>query len=359
MRRSRCGWVAVLALVVALPLIAQESPPTDARAPAAASDSAAPSAPVAPLVTDLASPSSGASPYLPEQLACGELKLSGSRTMSAVAAVWSDGFKHLHPASAAKLDFQGSETAFAQLAGDAPAIGLLSRDLTAAEQEAFTKAHPDRRLVAITAAYDALAVIVHPENPIEGLTLPQLKTLFAQPAGANANPAPLTWASVGLTEDWANTPVVRFAPDEQSGARAQFVERVLGPGAKPAPATPYSWHTKIVEEVAAQRGAIGFVNAAAARSRKVRTVPIAAEAPGEFVPLSPETIAAETYPLRRPLSLLVVLKNDAIASPLTAEFVRYVLSQNGQDDVVKDGFQPLGRSELLEQFDKLDWNQAK
>ena len=301
------------------------------------------------------SPISSADSYLPQELTSGTLQLVGSRTMSQLAAVWTDGFRHVHPDVTAELDFQGSETAFTHLDEHAAAIGLLSRELTHAEQKAYAKAHPGLKLLAVHAAHDAIAVVVHPENPIPGLSLSQLQALYGQNEQANA----FVWGSVGLEDEWADVPVSRFAPDEQSGTRGQFFSRVLGIEGQPAALTAYSWHKKIVEEVAANRGGIGFVSRANALTESVRTVPLAAENGGPLVRLDSESIASGDYPLIRPLSLIVVMGEDGVTHPLVAEFLRYVLSVNGQEDVIKDGFHPLGRAELLEQIDHLGWNQVK
>lgn len=300
-------------------------------------------------------PLTSAAPYAPQAPVSGTLKLAGSRTMNQLAAVWTDSFRQLHPDSKAELDFHGSETAFKDLGGDKPAIGLLSRELTKADQEAFASAHPGQKLVDVKAAFGAIAVVVHPDNPIKSLSLAQLKLLFGQADGKQD----VTWGQVGLEGDWATIPVVRVAPDEASGSRVQFNSLVLGPQTKPATVTAHSWHTKIVEDVAAQRGAVGFVNFANSRTDKVRTTPIVATEGGVPVPLTVQTIAAGQYPLLRPLSVIVVLGKDGIKDPLVTEFVHYVLSRNGQEDVIKDGFQPLGRAALLEQFDHLGWNTAK
>jgi phosphate transport system substrate-binding protein len=300
-------------------------------------------------------PISAAESYLPEELVRGTLQLVGSRTMSQLAAVWADGFRHVQTGVEVRLAFQGSETAFSQLDDQAAAIGLLSRELTQDEKKTFGDTHPGLKLLAVDAAYDAIAVVVHPENPIAGLSLKQLQTLYCQDEQASS----LTWKSVELEDEWADVPVVRFAPDEQSGARGQFFSRVLGADGQPAMLTAYSWHTKIVEEVAANRGAIGFVNRANAHTDKVRTVPLAAENGGAFVTLSSESIASGEYPLIRPLSLIVIMEDAGVRNPLVAEFLRYVLSSNGQEDVIKDGFQPLGRAALLEQIDHLGWTRVK
>jgi phosphate transport system substrate-binding protein len=294
-----------------------------------------------------------ADPYVPESLVTGELLLAGSRTMSQLAAVWTDGFRHIHPDVMAKFDFQGSETAFDQLAGEGATAGLLSRAMTPAEQDAFAKAHPGLKLVAVDAAFDAIAVVVALDHPVEALSIDQLKVLFSRSDKA------ATWGDVGVEGEWTDVPVVRFGPDENSGSRAQFFSQVLGAEGQPADLTPHAWHTQIIEDVAKTKGAIGFVSAANARTDKVRTLAIARVAGGPAVPLTPETIAAETYPLIRPLSLVVVLDDKGVRNPLVGEFVKYVLSRGGQGDVVKDGFQPLGRSHLLMQHDHLGWNQIK
>jgi phosphate transport system substrate-binding protein len=300
-------------------------------------------------------PVSVADPYAPENPVSGSLSLVGSRTMSELAAIWTDGFRHIHPDVKATFDFQGSETALESLSDDGSVIGLLSRDLSSAEQDEYANAHPGLKLHAVSAAYGAIAVIVHRNNPVPGLSLAQLKTLFAQSDEAAA----LTWSKFGAADDWANTPVVRIVPDKNSGARGQFVARVLGVDGELAAAKEYSWHKKIVDEVAADRGAVGFVSYANSLTDAIRTVPLSARNGGPYVPLTAESIASGKYPLIRPLSLVVVTEDDHIKNPLVADFVRYVLSLNGQEDVVKDGFQPLNRPALLEQLDKLGWNRSK
>ena len=307
----------------------------------------------AQLANEFVSP---ADPYAPKELVAGELSISGSRTMSQLAAVWSDGLRHIHPEFATQLDFQGSETALDRLIGETPSIGLMSRELSDEEQQEFSAARQGLRLLAINTAHDAVAVIVHPDNPLEGLTLDQLKTLFATQDGSDG----LTWSVVGVDEDeWKDRPVVRLIPDAQSGARGQFAARVFGGEVDLHADTEHSWHTKIVEVVATDPGAIGVVSYQNTRTDRVRTVPIADEEGEPLVAPFPGSIATGGYPLIRPLSIVVAVGDDGVRDPLVSEFLRYVLSREGQADVVKDGFQPLGRSELLEQFDRLGWNRVK
>lgn len=305
-----------------------------------------------PLKTIPLQPAPVAEAYAPRKLASGEVKLVGSRTMSQLAAVWTDGFTHVHPDVKPKFDFQGSGSVFEQLKGDAPIVGLLSRGLTAADQEGFAKANPGLKLIEVDAAFDALAIVVYKDNPVKGLSFAQLKTLF----GATE---PLTWESIDLDDAWDKTPVVRFAPGAESGARGHFVAKVFGENVEPGKLTSHEWHTKIVEEVAANKGGIGLVSFANSRSDKVRTVPISLKPQGPFVPLSAETIGAGRYPLIRPLSLIVVADDKGVKNPLVAELVRYVLSRHGQDDVLKDGFSPLSRAALLKQYDSLGWHSVK
>lgn len=309
----------------------------------------------APLKTIPLQPQAGlAEAYVPQKLASGELKLVGSRTMSELAGVWTDGFTHVHRDVKPKFDFQGSATIFDALKADAPIVGLLSRGLTTADEEAFAKTAPGKKLIEIDAAFDAIAVVVHKDNPIQGLTFAQLKTLFGK------GPDSLTWDAVGLDGVWDETPVARFAPGEGAGARGEFAARVLGEKGEFGKLSTEDWHTKIVEQVAATKGGIGIVSFANSRSDKVRAVPLAIKPGVAFTPLSAETISSGRYPLVRPLSLIVIADDKGgVKQPLVAEFVRYVLSSHGQDDVVKDGFSPLPRAVLLKQYDRLGWNSVK
>jgi phosphate transport system substrate-binding protein len=292
--------------------------------------------------------------YIPQALVKGTLKLAGSRTMGQLAGIWSDGFRHMHPDVKVDFDGKGSEAGLERLAADRATVGLVSRQLTAADQKAFKQIHPDLKLQEIDVAFDAIAVIVHPDNPVANLSVKQLQTLF----GSGDSAGNLKWGSIGLSGDWAELPVVRVIPDESSGTRNQFRSSVLGDQGDFAKATTDSWHTRIVEKVAADRGAIGFVSFANAHSNRIRAVPLVA-ANGDMVELSAETIGSEDYPLIRPLTVVVVMDKEGVKDPLAAELLRYVLGRNGQDDVIKEGFQPLGRSALLEQFDRLGWNQSK
>jgi phosphate transport system substrate-binding protein len=304
---------------------------------------------------EAAAPIVAADPYVPDKLMSGTLKFTGSRTLGQIAAIWIDSFRFIHPEVKSQFEAEGSETVFSHLGGKEPHIGLVSRSLTPADQQAFVKAHPKSKLVEVTVTHDAVGVIVHPDNPIASLSREQLQTLFGETGGA----AELTWGSVGLTGEWAKTKVERLTPDEKSGTRAQFAARVLGADGKFAEVTAEAWHAKIADHVAAHKGAIGLVNFAAAQSNKVRAVPIAIESNSPAIPLSAESVGAGDYPLIRPFSLLVVVGDNGAMDPLTAEFVRYVLSQDGQSDVIKNGFQPLSRAQLLKQYDRLGWNLAK
>jgi len=295
-----------------------------------------------------------ADPYVPAELAAGKLQLVGSRTMSALAALWTDSFRQIHPQCEATLDFTGSETALDQLAAAETTLGLLSREVTEAEREAFAARHPGRRLLTVATAIDALAVVVHPDNPVDGLSLPQLRRLMRQ-----SDSGPATWGAVDAGGDWNALPVVAILPDEQSGARAQFAAKALDATERLAVAASYGWHRKIVEEVAATRGAIGVVSFANSRSDAVRVLPLARRDGEPFVPLLPETIADGRYPLTRPLTIVVVVGADGPTHPAVSEFLRYVLSASGHEDVIKDGFQPLSRSDLLQQHETLGWSAVK
>lgn len=295
-----------------------------------------------------------ADPYVPAELVQGELELVGSRTMSELAAIWADGFIHIHPDVEISLSFEGSETALEQLSAQGTTLGLISRDLTEHDQAAFAEDHPDTVLIPVTTGFDALAVVVHPDNPVESLTIEQLALLF----GTTSEPAPTNWGVLDVGDDFADMPLRRTVTGEHSGSYEHFRTLVLG-GNEFAESESHDWHAEIVETVATDPGAIGFVSLMNSRSESVRVVPLSIDDDHEAMLPTSAAIAAHDYPLTRPLTLVIAAPADGLSHPLLSEFVRYVLSEFGQFDVVKDGFQPLGRRELLEQYDRLGWNTIK
>ena len=104
-----------------------------------------------------------------------------------------------------------------------------SRELFDAEIKQFT-AENGYEPVAVPVAVDAVALYVHKDNPLPGLTLDQIDAMFSTTRKRGAEAALTRWGQLGLSDGWAQAPVQLYGRDRRSGTRAFFQEHVLAGG---------------------------------------------------------------------------------------------------------------------------------
>jgi phosphate transport system substrate-binding protein len=295
---------------------------------------------------------SPAPPYSPDAPVKGTIRIVGSDTMQPVAEMWLRGLARYHPDAQFELDCRGSETALPALAKSDSMIGLMSRPLS--EDELKQLKDSGAMPVALVVGQDALAIVVHPENPIREISRESLQKVFA----SNKDAAAPTWGDLGLSGEWAKMPVVPQGRDPDSVARRYLRNWVLDASQEERKCAEHLTHAQVASAVAANKGAIGYVTRTCV-SEKVKLVPLRLDKSGPPVAPSDEAIARGQYPLVRELYVVINHSEDKPGGPLALEMVRYALSRSGQADVLKDGFLPLARPDLNTQFDKLGWNSDK
>jgi phosphate transport system substrate-binding protein len=262
----------------------------------------------------------------------GAVRFVGSDTMRDLATGWGEWFKKRHPKSLIAIDGQGSETAVDGLISGRATFGLMSRKMNDDEINKFRY-----KPTQLHAATDTVAVFVHKDNPIKGLTLDDLRNAYGQPVGKAAARKVETWGDLGLTGEWANQPINLYGRNSASGTRQFFKEAVLGKDWDyKEEVNVRSTTASLVKGVATDRyglgyGGIGYINA------DVRAVPL------EGVAASPQNVFYENYPLKRDLFLYVNYDPTSRLDPLRATFIRYVYSQQGQEEVLREGFFPISR----------------
>jgi phosphate transport system substrate-binding protein len=295
---------------------------------------------------------SPAPPYSPDAPVKGTIRIVGSDTMQPVAEMWLRGLSRYHPEAKFELDCRGSETALPVLAKSESIIGLMSRPLSEDELKQLKDA--GARPVALVVGQDALAIIVHPDNPLREISREGLQKVFATGRTAAAP----VWGDLGLSADWAKVPVVPQGRDPESVARRYLRNWVLDAHQKERECAEHLTHAQVAGAVASAKGAIGYVTRTCIGD-KVKLVPLRLDESSPAVAPSDEAIARGQYPLVRELYVVINHSEDKPAGALALEVVRYALSRNGQADVLKDGFLPLARPDLNAQFDKLGWNSDK
>jgi phosphate transport system substrate-binding protein len=220
-----------------------------------------------------------------------------------------------------------SREALVDLVNGTCRIAVLSREPNAVEMETL-KSDPERILRTQLAAYDAIAVIVHGDNPVEQLTVAQLKDIFT---GKITN-----WSAVG-GQDRPIRPLVR---DRNSGTYEVFQDRVLGNekyGANASPCSTMRVLTGIVEQ---DPGAIGLTGTLLIQRGYLKAIKIAEHMDGPYYKPSQESVYRERYPLRRPVVLCYFRDSERTVADLVAGFVSFVTSAMGQQLAVREGIVP-------------------
>ena len=291
----------------------------------ALSVSAAPT-PVDPAITE----------YTPVSGISGNLNSIGSDTLNNLMTYWAEGFKKLYPNVNVQIEGKGSATAPPALIEGTSQLGPMSRPMKNEEIDAFEKKF-GYKPTEIKVAIDALAVFVHKDNPIKGLSLEQVDSLFSSTFKRGGKDAK-TWGDVGLA-DWASSAVSLYGRNSASGTYGFFKEHVLQKGDYKATVKEQPGSSAVVQGISSDKFGIGYSGIGYATSG-VRALPLA-EKGTKFVEPTYENCLSGDYPIARFLLIYVNKKPGQPLDKLTAEFIKFVAAKQGQEIVVKDGYFPL------------------
>lgn len=277
--------------------------------------------------------------YTPVQGISGTLKSVGSDTMNNLMTYWTEGFRKFYPNVTISVKGEGSSSAPPALIGGTADLGPMSRPMKKAEEDAFEKAF-GYKPTALATSIDMLAVFVHRDNPIESLTLPQVDAIFSSTRNLGHKKDVRTWGNLGLTGKFSRRPISLYGRNSASGTYGFFKEHVLGGGDFKETVKEQGGTSGVVGGVAGDvygigYGGIGYLTA------DVRAVPLAVDADSDPIPANAEHAYTGDYPLSRFLYVYVNARPNSELAPLQREFVRYIFSQEGQAEVVKDGYYPV------------------
>lgn len=277
--------------------------------------------------------------YRPVEGVSGNLKSVGSDTMNNLMALWAEGFRKFYPNVQIEIEGKGSSTAPPALISGTAHFGPMSREMKSAEMDAFEKQYGYKPTALIT-ALDMLAVYVHRDNPIRGLTLPQVDAIFSKNRKSGYPHDITTWGQLGLGGEWADKPISLYGRNSASGTYGYFKEHALFKGDFKDSVKEQPGSSSVVQGVASDRYAIGY-SGIGYKTADVRAVPLAAREGEPFIEASPENAYTGEYPLARFLYVYVNYRPGSELDPLRREFIRYIFSRQGQENVVKDGYFPV------------------
>lgn len=269
----------------------------------------------------------------------GNLSSVGSDTLANLMTLWAEDFKREYPNVNIQIQAAGSSTAPPALTERTSNIGPMSREMKDNEIEAFESRY-GYKPTAIPVAIDALAVYVHKDNPIEGMTLQQVDAIFSSNQRCGYTQNITNWGQLAMRGQWERRDIQLFGRNSVSGTYGYFKEAALCDGDFKNNVNEQPGSASVVQSVSTSINGIGY-SGIGYRTSSVRAVPIARNASSEFFDASPENSVAGNYPLARFLYVYVNKAPNQPLPPLEREFVKLILSQSGQAVVLKDGYIPL------------------
>ena len=326
--------------------------------------------------------------YEPQRRVTGNIKLRGSNyfTDSPLERTWEEGFRKFHPGVTFDTDLRTTLAAIPSLTFNFADLAP-SRHITSDETLLFQRyrSYLPTEITVVTGSLNvpgwsyAIAVYVNKDNPLGKLTLEQLDGIFgAERSGAfrgtewrtDAARGPQqnlrTWGQLGLKGEWADKPIDVYGYNLKYHIPTTFAERVMQGGAK--------WNEKLQEftnyknpdgttelegkQVAGAVGrdkfgigfsGIGFV------TPQIKALAVAPRGSSRYVELNLQNLRSRAYPLYDEVYFYVDRAPGTPMEPKVREYLRYILSREGQDAVQRDGkYLPLTAAVVREQLKKLD-----
>ena len=263
----------------------------------------------------------------------------GSDTLNNLMTLWAESYKRLYPNVNIQIQGAGSSTAPPALIQGAANFGPMSRTMKDEEIVAFEKKY-GYKPTPVPVAIDALAVYVNKDNPVPGLSIPQVDAIFSSTRKCGGAQEISKWGDVGMTGDWANRPIALYGRKSVSGTYGYFKKNAMCKGDFSKRVAEQPGSASVVQSVSGQIGAIGY-SGIGYRTSGVRPVALAKQDGQPFVEATAENALNKTYPLSRVLYVYVNKRPNQPLQPLEREFFKMVLSKQGQEVVIKDGFVPM------------------
>jgi phosphate transport system substrate-binding protein len=290
--------------------------------------------------------------YRPVDSLSGTLRAAGSDTMLQLQSLMAEEFRRLYPQVTFELEGKGSSTAPPALLENTIQIANMSRRIFGREQDAFEDRYGYTPL-RFDVALDTVGIFVHRDNPIEVLSLADLDGIFSSTRRCERSADIVVWGQLGLDGRWATAPVSLYGRNAASGTYAFFKDQALCRGDFKDSVKEQPGSASVVQGVEQDPYGIGYSGIGYATSG-VRTVPIVGRDGDAAIPPTRDNAVTGRYPLSRFLEVYVRRPPDEPLDRLTSEFIRYVLSRDGQRVVLRAGFHPLDARLAAAQLDKLD-----
>ena len=273
-------------------------------------------------------------PYKTVSGVSGTLNSIGSDTLNNLMTFWAEGFQVVYPNVKIQIEGKGSSTAPPALIEGTAQLGPMSRPMKNTEIDAFERKY-GYKPTEIKVAIDALAVFVHKDNTVSALTINQVDGIFSSTL-KSGNSSITKWKDIDIGGNWANRPLSLYGRNSASGTYGFFKDVALRGGDYKTTVKEQPGSSAVVQGVASDLNGIGYSGIGYITSG-VKVVPLTGK-DGVTYNATIENCLSGKYPLARFLYVYVNKSPNQEFDKLTSEFIKFVLSKEGQTIVVKDGY---------------------
>ena len=293
----------------------------------------------------------GLLPYKTASGVSGNISSVGSDTLNNLMTFWAEQFARYYPNAKVQIEGKGSSTAPPALIGGTAQLGPMSREMKGSEIDQFEKKY-GYKPVGLRTSVDALAVFVNKDNPIKCMSLGQVDAVFSKSRRRGAKEDVATWGQLGLTGEWASKPISLYGRNSASGTYGFFKEHSLKNGDFKDSVKEQPGSASVVQGVTVDRFAMGYSGIGYATAG-VRAVPLTEKDGGKCIEATAENSYSGSYPLSRFLFVYINRAPGKPLDPLVREFARLMLSREGQEAVIKDGYFPIPATVAKEELNKV------
>ncbi len=281
----------------------------------------------------------------------GNISSVGSDTLANLMTLWAEDFKRNYPNVNIQIQAAGSSTAPPALTESTSNLGPMSRKMKSKELAAFEKRY-GYKPTAIAVAIDALAVYVNKDNPIKGMSIPQVDAIFSATRKCGHSADIKKWGDLGIAGNWKGKSIQIFGRNSVSGTYGYFKKKALCKGDYKSNVNEQPGSASVVQSVTASLNGIGY-SGIGYKTSGVKAVPLTKKPGQKFIAATADNAINGSYPLARFLYVYVNKKPNKPLAPLEKEFIKLVMSKQGQQVVVKDGYIPLPYKVIQKQLAKL------
>lgn len=262
----------------------------------------------------------------------GNLNSIGSDTLNNLMTLWAEGFEAIYPNVNIQIEGKGSSTAPPALIEGTAQIGPMSREMKGSEMDAF-EARYGYKPTAVGTSIDALAVFVNKDNPLESITSEQIDSVFSSTYRKGGTPI-TEWSQLGLEGSLGGRALSLYGRNSASGTYGFFKKVALAGGDFSSNVKEQPGSSSVVQGIGSDLAGIGYSGIGYTTSG-VKAIQI------DGIEPTAENCLDGSYPLARQLFVYVNRDPREPMDKLTYEFLRFVLSKQGQEVVEKDGYYPL------------------